>query len=370
MKNKHIRLVDVIERNNLKINDSERKLFLDKELMLSDKLSVTAKLVYIALRFYRTKEDYINYDYLNYILTDRIKSNKALENIIKQGLSELIEKKYITVLSSNKRGMKLLLDNIYFETNCASDKFKYFIWITLNEVRTIMNIKHQCPEKILIYFCGVVSTMCNLSHAEVGDKSINYLAKTTGVSKNTVVRYNDILSNHNLLYICKSSQAKVNECGKIVKGFTNCYSRPDNKTIANAEQKSREDKYGNLGVKKLSASANKKRSFKQKINQIKKGKGNYSLEEITEIINYLKGIINNDDFEISKIKKQYESKMIYEDEFSRELKNKQELKNRDMELLELVQRFYNERELRINDERDTHFLNTLVDDVSDLLALN
>ena len=357
----------ISELNKLffKNDNSKIKLYLDKELILGNTLSVNAKLVYVALRAYKNRKDFVVYDYLKYILTNSINPNKSISTKITQGLSELEKNNYIVTLNSTKIGSELLFDKLYFETDPNSKYFKHYVVITLAELHTIMNLKSQSPENILLYFCGVIGTINNSSKAEIGDKSISYLAKLVNISKSTAIRYNQILSKNNLLYIEKSNQAKVDEKGRIISSLPNIYSRPQNKGIAEAEQLSREQTQSNLGHKNLSTNADKKRSIAMKLLQIKKGKGNYSLEELKEIIKYIKNDIHNKNIEIKKRQDEHERGLLSEKQLAEQLKYfDEEIRKRQSEL-ELMQDFYNKTELRLNDEQDKQFLDTFNDDILD-----
>lgn len=346
-----------------KNDNSKIKLFLDKELILGNTLSVNAKLVYIALRAYQNRKDFVVYDYLKYILTNSINPNKSISTKITQGLSELDEKNYIVTLTSTKIGSELLFDKLYFETDPNSKYFKHYVVITLSELHTIMNLKSQSPENILLYFCGVISTINNSSKSEIGDKSISYLAKLVNLSKSTAIRYNQILSKNNLLYIEKSNQAKVNKRGQIISSLPNVYSRPQKKGIAEAEQLSREQTQSNLGHKNLSTTADKKRSIAMKLLQIKKGKGNYSLDELKEIIKYIENDIHNKNIEIKKRQDEHERGLLSEKQLAEQLKYFDEETRKKQSDLELVQDFYAKTELRLNDEKDKQFL--VNDDILD-----
>ncbi len=96
-------------------DDSLIKIYLDKELLASQKLTVTAKMVYISLRLlaHKRRKDYVLFDYVKYILTDNFIQNKSFEQKIKQGITELIDKEYIISLSGTKNGIELSFDNIY-----------------------------------------------------------------------------------------------------------------------------------------------------------------------------------------------------------------------------------------------------------------
>ena len=357
--------LDELDKLFLKNNPSNISLFLEKELMLSDKLTVNAKLAYITLRLYRSRKDYVVYDYLKYILTSSISPNKSLEQKIKQGISELIKKDYVTKLSSTKNGAELLLEKLYFEAKRNSEYFKPYIVITLAELHSIMNLKQQSPENILIYYCGLISTINNSSQMEIGDKSIAYLAELSRVSKSTIIRYNRILTDNNILHIEKSNQAKTNSKGQIISSLPNIYSRPHNKGIAQAEQLSREQEHGKLGYKNLSTTSNKKRSLAMKLNQIRKGNGDYSLDEIIEIIRYIENEIHNISVEIKKRHDEIERGLLSENQFEEQVKALNEKSQQKQSELKIVQEYYNKTELRINDEHDEQFLATLDDKTLD-----
>lgn len=352
-------------------DDSLIKIYLDKELLASQKLTVIAKMVYISLRFlaYKRRKDYVLFDYVKYVLTDNFIQNKSFEQKIKQGIAELIDKEYIISLSSTKNGIELSFDNIYFSTNPKSDYFKFYTWITLADIHKIMNIKNQSPENILIYFCNLLGTISNASKQEISDKPISYLAELSRVSISTAIRYNHILFTNGLLAISKSNQAKTNDKNQIVSGLPNIYSRPENRHIAEAEQLSREQTQGTLGYKKLSVTADKKRSIKMKMNQVLKGKGKYSLDEISEMIIYLEHDLHNNGIEIKKRKDERERGLLSEQQFTEQTQYLENKKNDLRDKLTLIQEYYDKTERRLNDERDTALLSSL-DDEEDNYIIN
>ena len=65
---------NVIKRND----DNNIKFFLDKDIILNNSISTNAKLVYIALRYYRQSNECITFEDLIYILTGMVKENKRL----------------------------------------------------------------------------------------------------------------------------------------------------------------------------------------------------------------------------------------------------------------------------------------------------
>ena len=79
--------------NNIDTIDTSEKFFLSNEIILNSDLSFDARLAYIALRYYKTKVDYVIYDYLAYVLSGEINNPKLRKENIK--FQKVVFLKYI-----------------------------------------------------------------------------------------------------------------------------------------------------------------------------------------------------------------------------------------------------------------------------------
>ena len=277
--------------NNIDTIDTSEKFFLSNEIILNSDLSFDARLAYIALRYYKTKVDYVIYDYLSYVLSGEI-NNPNLRRKIVNGLLELEENNIISIIERKDRNGALMdLSTLWFSTKKGSEGFKQFTIITFNEIRKIMNLDNSSPERILLYFCVVISTLYKIKQAKVGDMKISDLTKIFDASQSTVLKYNSILCENNLLYICKANKLVMDKDGRVMNSFNNVYSRPEDKAVAEATQrdniKSFTQRTRLKTVEVEEKAINQKRSLSQKLIQIKKHNKQYSAEVLCDLLNYI-----------------------------------------------------------------------------------
>lgn len=277
--------------NNIDTIDTSEKFFLSNEIILNSDLSFDARLAYIALRYYKTKVDYAIYDYLAYVLSGEIENPKLRRKLV-NGLLELEENNIISIVERKDRNGALMdFSTLWFSTKKGSEGFKQFTIITLNEIRKIMNLDNSSPERILLYFCVIISTLYKIKQAKVGDMTISDLTKMFNASQSTVLKYNSILCENGLLYICKANKLVMDKDGGIMNGFSNVYSRPVDKAVAEATQrdniKSFTQRTRLKTVEVEEKAINQKRSLSQKLIQIKKHNKQYSAEVLCDLLNYI-----------------------------------------------------------------------------------
>ena len=282
-----------------------------------------------------------------------VKENKRLRLKLSQGLEELEQKDFIHILFKDNRCYEINLDDIYFTTQSSSDGFKNFVMITLKELRKIINLDNSATEKILIYFCYLISTLSNVDKARVGDKSISCLATMFNSSKSTIIKYNKVLEDNGLIYISKSNKVAVDNKGTILNGYANFYSRPCDRSVADASQRQKEQQASiSERSKTVTKNYNIKRSLSQKLVWLKKG-SEYSVEEIAEIIEYIRSAIDN-----------YES-LVAKTELDSEKEKYDILCKQRIEDLEYVQKIYDRLVIEENDKRDMELIESLEDEEAD-----
>lgn len=338
-------------------------VFLDRDLLIKNDLSTDALLSYVALRMvydvkHKEERDFIIYNHLTYKLTGKCERNKVLETKIKNGLMELEGNDLIKTLQEVKYGKLITMDKLYFSTKeyigkdneeIKNKEFKYFIQVFTDEIQTIMNLNVQAQENVLKYFCILVSTIYNggydcydSNYTDVGMNTITQLEEKSKFARATVLKYNNLLCENGLLFIQKSNQIQTDENGIIVKGFSNCYGRPENKKKIQKVQINKENANGNKGIKKIGQKTNLKRSYTQKLNQIKKGNGlKYSVDEIDNLLNFAQVNFDNEKKYANSYREQHTKGLISKDEFLSFVKSKKEIIKKYEEDIKLLEELKN-----------------------------
>ena len=122
----------------------------------------------------------------------------------------------------------------------------------------------------------------------VGNFTIDYLSKLAGISERSIIEYNKILEENNLLYVNRNGDFVLDEQNNIKK-MSNVYGRPCDSEYINEFANSKQ-KYNSSYryVQTNEVSANNNRRLAQMYQQILKGNGErYSKTEIIEIYDYI-----------------------------------------------------------------------------------
>lgn len=276
------------------------KLFLNKDLVTGNTLTVDGVVAYVALRtiidesipLYNksTSVDCVSVNRLAYSLIGDMDYEKALTDALIRGIAELSGGKYITIRKdlSTKASYEYVLDlsNIYLDTE--KDKF---VTVTPNEVYKIMTCKEVMKKKIsmLKYYIALVSTFDWSLDSKIGHMSQQYIAEQADNSTRTCQRYNEILEEMQMIYVYKSND-KV-RVGDKLKQIKNCYSRYEDMRICEMYASNYEDMYGTqhkiVQSKKNKSQADHNRRLGAIYNQICMGNTDYDKETIIEVYKYI-----------------------------------------------------------------------------------
>ena len=122
----------------------------------------------------------------------------------------------------------------------------------------------------------------------VGNVSIDYLSKLSGISERTIIEYNKLLESNDLLYVYRQKDFILdNKNG--VKSLSNIYGRVcDMEYINRYAQNQKEHKKSYKYLKSDNEKANNKRRLAQMYVQILKEKDeNYSKKDILDVYQYV-----------------------------------------------------------------------------------
>lgn len=306
-------------------------VYLKKDVLKEPHLKDEGLAVYTALR--RRREhgiDFESYQHIAYLLSGEIDSKPGIINRIKKGLDNLADLELIKVLTATKIGVELDTSPLHFSTTQGNEKFAYFLTVNPDEISRIFtadNNKH--PMKMLRYFCCIVDSIYNKSDSvdykywqDVGCQSVSKLAKSAQISESAALDYNNFLEKLNLISICRAPEGIVDENGRIINGLTNCYGRPEHSQVIEEFQSKRIEACSSRTAP-FGKKTNKKRSMKQKYNELVKGKA-YSQAELREMQEHFEKINSNYDKGISAIDQKYRNDEISFEQYEIEMNHYQE----------------------------------------------
>ena len=276
------------------------KLFLNKDLVTGNTLTVDGVVAYVALRtiidesipLYNksTSVDCVSVNRLAYSLIGDMDYEKALTDALIRGIAELSGGKYITIRKdlSTKASYEYVLDlsNIYLDTE--KDKF---VTVTPNEVYKIMTCKEVMKKKIsmLKYYIALISTFDWSLDSKIGHMSQQFIAEQADNSTRTCQRYNEILEEMKMIFVYKSNdKVRINDKLKQIK---NCYSRYEDKSACEMYASNYENQYGVehkiVASKKNKSQADNNRRLGAIYNQIYFGNTDYDEETIKAVYKYV-----------------------------------------------------------------------------------
>ena len=253
----------------------------------------------------------ITHHQIIYYLTGKTNQQRnKIVDYVKCGVNELIDNH---IIDKEKEFQKhLILNCSNMRINTKQDKYTV---ITFNEVQKIFKVENINNFLLLKYFILLVGTISSkitvyledgsFKNRVVGNFTIDYLSKLSGISDRSIIEYNKILEEIGLIYIFRQEDFVIDKENNI-KRLANIYGRFKDseyiKQFANNQQKHYESyRYVENNNKK----ANTKRKLAQMYQQLLKGRGeNYSEKEIRDIYNYV--ISENKKYERMYEKNEYE----------------------------------------------------------------
>ena len=222
--------------------------------------------------------------YQRQIIGKKTRANilKAINNLIDLGFVDgerysktlyFIQRQSLIVDQMNERYTIIHFDDI--QRIMASDspikpqlvKFYIYLMSKINSKITVYDVSGEEKKNI------------------IGMQPQQYLSHITGMSTHTIMRYNRILEDMEVIYVCRSNDFIVTDSG--LKQFANVYGRYADKEYLIKYGNSLKEQYGSYNhTYKKKTETNTKRRLAQMYLQLCKGKM-YSEEEIKEIYDYI-----------------------------------------------------------------------------------
>ena len=275
-------------------------LFLNKDLVTGNSLTVDGVLAYTALRIIIDESiplynqtntvDCVSVNRLAYALVGDMDYEKVLIDSLVRGIAELSGGKWISIRKdlSTKASYEYVLDLSAMWLDTDKDKF---IIVSPNEVYKIMTCNEVMKKKIsmLKYFMALISTFDWALDSKIGHMSQQFIAEQADNSVRTCQRYNDILEEMEMIFVYKSNdKVRINDKLKQIK---NCYSRFADKYACEQYASNYENMYGVehkiVQSKKNKSQADHNRRLGAIYNQICFNNTDYDKETIKEVYKYI-----------------------------------------------------------------------------------
>lgn len=274
------------------------QLWLSEKIYKSDKISIYGLAAYCAIKTLlpneEIKEICITNELLAYQLTKSLNCSRDFYSNLQTGYTELLSNGLIR--QTDSKGKHSIID--------CSDLFitednEYFTIITYDELLTIFQQKTTNTLLLLKYFIYLIGTISStidvyidaVQHKcrVVGNLTIDYISKLSGISERSIIEYNKILESIGLIYIYRHNDFLINKDNGEIKRLPNIYGRPCDKDYIDAfainQQKHKESyRYVENNIVK----ANAKRRLAQMYIQIcKNNDSKYSEEDIKQVYAYV-----------------------------------------------------------------------------------
>lgn len=274
-----------------------QQLWIDEKVYKSD-ITPYGLAMYCALKSLLFNDEITEicttYEILTYQLTRNIHCTRRFYENLRQGYNELFDLNIVNLIDSRSKYDVIDCSDMFMLD--ANDRFTI---ITYEELLKIFEIKDTNNFLLLRYFIFLIGTISstidvylpNGIHKTrvIGNLTIEYISDLSGISERTIIEYNKILENNNLIYIYRQNDFVLNTNTKELSRMINVYGRLEDKVYIDTfalNQKSYNNSYkyieNNINV------ANHKRKLAQMYNQLLKGNDEkYSQEDIQEIYSYV-----------------------------------------------------------------------------------
>ena len=275
-------------------------LFIPYSLLNNHNISNYSMMVYCYLQKLTTTSGenihYVSAYSIACYLTGKTEHPRKFLDNIKQAIIDLIEIEILNMVQEIGKS------NLYFAIDCSklwiNTQEERFIIIYYDEVLKIMKLDNSNKPVILKYFIYLMGTLMTKTEVTlpsslkkahvVGRYTIDTIGEQFGVSEYSVLSYNKILEDAQLLYIFRYNGYAMNK----VKGLfslPNIYGRYEDKEFVDVYGKQSLSAYD---LKKYGSGylvdSNSKRSLAQRYNQLVSGGGeNYTKNDILEIYDYI-----------------------------------------------------------------------------------
>lgn len=274
------------------------QIWLSEKIYKSDKISIYGLAAYCAIKTLLPNEEIkdicITNELLAYQLTKSLNCSRDFYSNLQTGYTELLSNGFIKQIDS--KGKYNIID--------CSDLFitednEYFTIITYEELLTIFKQKTTNTLLLLKYFVYLIGTISStidvyidaVQHKcrVVGNLTIEYISKLSGISDRSIIEYNKILEEIGLLYVYRQNDFLINKNNGEIKRLPNVYGRPCDKDYIDAFAINRQKyKKSYRYVENNIEKANIKRRLAQMYNQIcKNNDSKYSEEDIQQVYMYV-----------------------------------------------------------------------------------
>ena len=216
---------------------------------------------------------FVSIGLLSYYLTGKQITSRLVTKSILSGLDNLIKKKMITTMESDKdrRTNDWILDLSKLQINTDKNKKEKEFYTSIDSKYVSMILNSDMKDKISIvrFYCYLMSTVSKTGEkAGVGFTSYQDMAKSINICRQTISKYMDKLENKNIIYIYKSTDSILDSKG--IREIPNTYGDIGNKNKIISVGRSYIENYGNNAKKIKSTKTSKTRSASAKYNILMK----------------------------------------------------------------------------------------------------
>lgn len=281
-------------------------IYLNKKIISDLKLSNDIIGAYVALKKIHYSMDktkyYVNINMLLFELFGNCNYNRSDYKHISDGLLGLIKNKLVTVVNKVSSS-EYIVDLSALVIDRKKNKDDSFTIITEEELYFIMNYSSENGKRgidrlaFIRYFInfvgsinfhqGIYSDAAGTQKTDfVGYMSQEYLYRLSGISKNTLIKFNEILESNKIIYVYHHKKNKQMEDDSY-RAVTNHYGRyKDKEDIMKFALQYEQEK--GIADKLTDAVSNRHKGLANMYRELVKGKGqNYSETLIREIYNYI-----------------------------------------------------------------------------------
>ena len=281
-------------------------IFLSKKIISDLKLSDDSIGAYIALKKIQYSLEksnyYISINMMLYELFGNNNYNRSDYTHISDGLTELLKNKLI-VITYEITTTEWIVDLSQLVIDTKKNEDDYFTSIREEELYFIMNYSFDSGKRgidrlsMLRYYTNLIGSINynqgiyidatgRQKNNFVGYMSQEYLYKLSGISKNSLIKFNKILEGNKIIYIYHHKKNKQEDDGSY-RAVTNHYGRYEDKEDIYKFAIQYEKEKG-IADRLSDAVSNRHKALANMYREIEKGRGqNYSNGLITEIRNYI-----------------------------------------------------------------------------------
>lgn len=281
-------------------------IFLSKKIISDLKLSDDSIGAYIALKKIQhslgKSNYYISINMMLYELFGNNNYNRSDYTHISDGLTELFKNKLV-VITYEITTTEWIVDLSGLIIDTKKNENDHFTTIREEELHFIMNYVSEKGRRgidrlsMLRYYISLIGSINynqgiyidatgRQKNNFVGYMSQEYLYKLSGISKNSLIKFNRILESNKIIYIYHHKKNKQEDDGSY-RAVTNHYGRYEDKEDIYKFAIQYEKEKG-IADRLSDAVSNRHKALANMYRELEKGRGqNYSNELIIEIYNYI-----------------------------------------------------------------------------------